>query len=256
MLLAVDAGNTNVVFAVFEGEAMRGHWRASTQARRTADEHLIFLQAWLQAAGIAAQQLTGAIISSVVPEATFDLKMLCEQHLKLKTIVVGENNTKLELKIKLDRPEEVGADRLVNAFAGKHLFNLPLLIIDFGTATTIDVVDQAGDYCGGIIAPGAQLSLQALHMAAAKLPRVAIAKPERVIGTGTISAMQSGVFWGYVGMIEGLVSRIAQELAHKPTVVATGGLAPLFAGATEVIDKIDQELTLRGLHLIYARNQR
>jgi type III pantothenate kinase len=255
MLLAIDAGNTNIVFAVFDGAKLIGSWRSATNAQRTADEHFVYLQSWLQNVPQVANKLTAAIISSVVPDATWNLRELCRERLVLEPMVIGDQRIDLGIKIMMDRPEEVGADRIVNAVAGIAQHKPPLLIIDFGTATTIDVVDTNGSYRGGVIAPGPHLSLQALHMAAAKLPRVEVAKPRQVIGTGTVSAMQSGIYWGYVAMIEGLVTRIKAELGQPAQVIATGGLAALFADATKTIDANDPDLTLRGLQLIYERNQ-
>lgn len=254
MLLAIDAGNTNIVFAVFSGKELLGSWRALSKADRTADEHAVFLRAWLAEAKIDPAKLQAAIISSVVPDANFQLARLCSVHLELQPIFVGDPKLDVGVKVKLDRPEEIGADRIVNAVATLAQYKPPFLVIDFGTATTIDYIDAEGSYCGGAIAPGANLSLQALHMAAAKLPRVAMAKPHRLIGTNTVTAMQSGIFWGYIGMIEGLVTRMQKEVGHKLPVIATGGLSSLFATATDIFTHRDVDLTLRGLQIIYERN--
>lgn len=255
MLLAIDAGNTNIVFAVFSGTELLGSWRALSRAERTADEHAVFLRAWLQEAEIDPAQLQAAIISSVVPDANFQLARLCSEHFGLPPLFVGDPRLDLGVKVMLERPEEVGADRIVNAVAAKAQHRPPFLVIDFGTATTIDYINADGNYCGGVIAPGANLSLQALHMAAAKLPRVAVARPDRLIGGNTVAAMQSGIFWGYIGMIEGLVRRMQQELGQDLPVIATGGLAGLFATATDIFTHRDVALTLRGLQLIYERNR-
>lgn len=254
MLLAIDAGNTNIVFAVFDGEESRGSWRISTDARRTGDEYAVLLTQLLLGCGIAPKDITQSILSSVVPLATFNLVRLCENHFNGPPMIVGRGDVKLPARNLTDRPEEVGADRLVNAVAAAARFKPPLIVIDFGTATTFDVVNGDGDYCGGVIAPGINLSMDALHMASAKLPKVDVLRPAKVIGTGTVGAMQSGVYWGYIGLIEGLVARIEREFGAKMKVIATGGLAPLFADATKTIDAVDRDLTLRGLLLIHRFN--
>jgi type III pantothenate kinase len=254
MLLAIDSGNTNIVFAVYDGDTLRGEWRASTDSERTADELGVWLTQLLTIEGLNRLDITSAIIASVVPAMVFGLKTLCRRYFKCEPLVVGDDGVDLGLSILLDRPEEVGADRLVNAVAAHKYYKGPLIVIDFGTATTFDVVDETGNYCGGAIAPGINLSLEALHMAAAKLPRVAIGRPRQVIGRATVPAMQSGIFWGYVGLIEGLVKRIKDEFGKEMLVVATGGLAPLFAEATKVINALDADLTLRGLLEIHRRN--
>lgn len=256
MLLAIDSGNTNIVFAVFDGDEVKGEWRASTHADRTADELGVWLTQLLAIAGLDRKDIDAAIIASVVPAMVFNLKTLCRRYFGCQPLVVGDEGVTLGLDIRLDRPEEVGADRLVNAVSAHMRFGGPLIVIDFGTATTFDVVDGEGNYCGGAIAPGINLSLEALHMAAAKLPRVAIGRPKRVIGKATVPAMRSGIYWGYVGLIEGLVSRISAEFGATMTVVATGGLAPLFLEATSVIDHLAPDLTLRGLLEIHRRNRK
>ena len=254
MLLAIDAGNTNMVFAVYDGDTQRGEWRTSTSPERTADELGVWLVQILALEGIPREQVDAAIIASVVPAAVFPLKTLCRQYLNCVPVVVGDPGVDLGISILVDTPEEVGADRLVNSVAAHLSYKAPLIVVDFGTATTFDVVDENGNYCGGAIVPGVNLSLQALHMAAAKLPRVAIGRPRQVIGKGTVSAMRSGIYWGYVGIIEGLVERIQKEFGAKMTVVATGGLAPLFMEETKSIHHLDLSLTLRGLLAIYRRN--
>jgi type III pantothenate kinase len=256
MLLAIDIGNTNIVFAVFDGEQVRGEWRASTDTDRTADEMGVWLLQLFSIAAIERKAITSAIISSVVPAMVFSLKTMCRRYFSCEPLVVGDEGVALGIDVRLDRPEEVGADRLVNAVAAHKCYQGPLIVIDFGTATTFDVVDREGNYCGGAIAPGINLSLEALHMAAAKLPRVAIGRPKQVIGKATVPAMQSGIFWGYVGLIEGLVKRIEAEFGAEMLVVATGGLAPLFAEVTDTIDHLDADLTLRGLLEIHRRNAR
>jgi type III pantothenate kinase len=256
MLLAIDSGNTNIVFAVFDDEGtVRGEWRSSTDTNRTADEFGMWLNQLMQLQGLQRSDIEAAIVATVVPAILFNLKTLCRKYFDCDPLIVGDAKVDLGLKVLVDRPEEVGADRLVNAVAAHERYGGPLIIVDFGTATTFDTVDDGGNYFGGVIAPGINLSLEALHMAAAKLPRVAIGRPATVIGKGTVEAMQSGIFWGYVSMIEGLVARIRGEFGADMDVVATGGLAPLFAEATEVIKCSDPDLTLRGLLAIHRRNQ-
>lgn len=256
MLLAIDTGNTNTVFSVFDKDGkLRGEWRSSSDSNRTADEFAVWLSQLMSFEGLEPKDIKQAIISTVVPAMLFSLKTLCRKYFNCDPLVVGDKDVDLGINIFVDRPEEVGADRLVNAIAAHQEYDGALIIIDFGTATTFDVVDADGNYCGGAIAPGINLSLEALHMAAAKLPRVAIGKPEKAIGKGTVSAMQSGIFWGYIGMIEGLTQRIKNEFHQPMTVIATGGLAVLFAEATDVIEHCDSDLTLRGLLEIYKRNK-
>jgi type III pantothenate kinase len=256
MLLAIDVGNTNTVFALFDGAAQVGFWRMTTQAQRTTEEYAVFLNTLLTEAGLSPQSVSAAIIGSVVPDANFQLQKLCRKHFGCEPLIVGSPQVALDIKIKIDRPEEVGADRLVNAIAGMATHKPPLLIVDFGTATTFDVVDNAGNYCGGAIAPGINLSLQALHAAAAKLPRVGVAQPKKIIGTNTVEAMKSGIFWGYVSLIEGMIARIKTEFGKPMTVIATGGLAPMFMDSIPAIEHLDADLTLRGLHAIYERNRK
>jgi type III pantothenate kinase len=254
MLLAINANNTNTVFAVWEGDTLRGAWRTATEAKRTADEYVVWFDHLLGLDGLRRAQIDAAIIASVVPEANFNLVTLCRRYCNSDPLVVGEANVALGMKALVDRPEEVGADRLVNTVAAHDRYPGPLVVVDFGTATTFDVVDGDGNYRGGVIAPGINLSITALHLAAAKLPSVRIRRTERVIGTNTVDCMQSGIFWGYVGLIEGVVARIKREFGGQMGVIATGGLAPVFDGATDVIEKIDPTLTLWGLRLIYRQN--
>jgi type III pantothenate kinase len=204
---------------------------------------------------IPPEAVKAAILSSVVPQATFALRMLARNYFHTELLIVGEPGVKLGIKIKMERPQEVGADRLVNAVAAWNKHKKPLIIVDFGTATTFDVVDAQGNYIGGVIAPGVNLSLEALHRAAAKLPNVAVERPARVIGRETVAAMQSGIYFGYAGLIEGIVKRICEEFGSKMRVIATGGLAPLFAKATPVISALEPDLIIEGLWLIYERNR-
>ena len=254
MLLAIDAGNTNIVFALHDKNKIIHKWRISSEHSRTADEYMVWLTQLLNFENLDTTVIEGAIIATVVPQTLFPLQLLCRRYFKCEALVVGDENVDLNVKIKLPNPAEVGADRLVNAVAAQKRYGGPMVIIDFGTATTFDVIDEAGDYHGGVIAPGVNLSVEALSRAAAKLPRVAVEKPEKVIGNSTISAIQSGIFFGYLSMIEGMVERIMQEYGGNMKVLATGGLAPLFNEASDVIEYVDQELTTYGLCEIYSSN--
>ena len=254
MLLAINANNTNTVFAMWDGADLKGSWRTATETKRTADEYVVWLDHLLSLEGLARADVHGAVIASVVPDVNFNLVTLCRKYCKTDPLMVGAKGVKLGTKALVDRPEEVGADRLVNTVAAHDRYKGPLIVVDFGTATTLDVVDGDGNYCGGVIAPGINLSLAALHMAAAKLPSIPIQRTERVIGKDTVSCMQSGIYWGYIGLVEGLVGRIKTEFGGAMRTIATGGLAPLFDGATDAIDKVDPDLSLWGLQLIYRRN--
>jgi len=255
MLLTIDVGNTNTKLAIFDGSVLRGAWRAATDTTRTADEYAVWLTQLMELNGLKRADVDGAIIASVVPETTFNLVTLCRRYFNTQPLVVGDPAVDLGIKALIDHPEEVGADRLVDAVAAQERYGGPLIVVDFGTATTFNLVDRDGNYAGGVIAPGINLSLKALYMAAAKLPRVDVRRPQRVIATNTVQAMQSGIFWGYVGMIEGIVSRMRAEAEAELPVIATGGLASLFAGATSAITTVDSDITLRGLLLIYERNR-
>ena len=253
MLLAIEQGNTNTLFAVHDGREWSAQWRTATEASRTADEYAVWLSQLLTMRGLSIGQLDGCIISSVVPQSIFNLRNLSRRYLNVEPLVIGDN-VELGMPVRILKPSEAGADRLVNAIGAHLAYPGDLIIIDSGTATTFDVVAADGAFEGGVIAPGINLSLQALHEAAAMLPRIAIQKPERVIGKDTVSNMQSGVFWGYVGLIEGLVARIKAEWGKPMTVIGTGGVASLFEGATDSIDRFDPDLTIRGLLEIWRRN--
>ena len=254
MLLAIDAGNTNIVFAVHDGKETRAEWRAVTETTRTADEYAVLLQPLLQLQGLSFSDIDAAIIATVVPAALFDLRQLCRRYLKCEPLVIGDPELDLGININVDRPAAVGADRLVNAISAHERYKGALIVVDFGTATTFDIVAENGDYDGGIIAPGVNLSAEALHQAAAMLPRVAVARTQNVIGKDTVPAMQSGLYWGYIGMVEGLVARIKTEYGKPMVVIGTGGLANLFHRQTPAIDYLDPDLTMRGLILIHARH--
>ena len=255
MLLAIDTGNTETVFAVFgPDDSLIGEWRISTKPQRTADEYAVWLDHLMNLKGIDRRNFQAAIISTVVPATLFNLKGLCCNYFNIQPLVVGADTVNLGMRVLIDNPEEVGADRLVNAVAAHDEYGGPLIVIDFGTATTFDIVDAGGNYRGGVIAPGVNLSIEALHMAAARLPRVAISRPGKVIGTNTVGAIQSGIYWGYVSMIEGVIERIRAEYGGTMRVVATGGLAVLFDGACDAFDVVDPDLTLNGLRLIHRKN--
>lgn len=256
MLLTIDAGNTNIGFAVFDGDQLAGQWRAATNEQRTSDEYAVWLTHLMQMQEIDRHRIQAAVISTVVPNALYSLQKLCRDYFRCEPLVVGQAGVKIGIEAKVDRPSEVGADRLVNALGGYCRYGGNLVLIDFGTATTFDVVGETGDYMGGVIAPGLNLSLTALHEAAAQLPKVAVEYPEKVIGTSTVSAMKSGLFWGYMGLIEGIVNRIQSEYGKTMQVIATGGLARLFSKHSAVIDQDDPDLTLYGLLEIHNLNKK
>jgi type III pantothenate kinase len=253
MLLAIEQGNTNTLFAIHDGNEWTAQWRSSTESSRTADEYAVWLMQLVHLQGLTLDSFKACIISSVVPQSIFNLRNLSRRYLKVEPLVIGDN-AELGVEVRIEKPSEAGADRLVNAVGGYMSYGGPLIIIDSGTATTFDVVGSDGAFEGGVIAPGVNLSMQALHTAAAKLPRVAIQRPEHIIGKDTVGAMQAGVFWGYIGLIEGLISRIKEEYGQPMKVVATGGVVSLFEGATDAIDIFDGDLTIRGMLEIYRRN--
>jgi type III pantothenate kinase len=253
MLLCIDCGNTNTVFSVWDGMRFLTTFRIATQHQRTADEYFV----WFAALMCHAKQpvnVTEAIISSTVPRVVFNLRVLCNRYFNCRPLVVGKPECRLPVPPRVDQGTTVGPDRLVNTVGAFARHGGDLVIVDFGTATTFDVVDADGAYIGGIIAPGVNLSLEALHMAAAALPHVDITRPDRVIGTNTVACMQSGIYWGYVGLIEGLVARLRDERARAMKIIGTGGLAPLFAQGTRVFDSVEDDLTMHGLVLIHQYN--
>ncbi len=255
MLLAIDVGNTNCVFAVFEDDLVRGEWRMATLSSRTADEYAVLLLQFFAVSGLKKEDITAAILSTVVPETQFPILRLCERNFGIRPLIVGDAAVDLGIEVKLEKPEEVGADRLVNAVEAWRRYGVPLIVVDFGTATTFDVVGEHGAYFGGVIAPGVNLSLDALHAAAAKLPRIRVRRPGKVIGTSTVSAMESGVYFGYISLVDGIVRRINKEFGRDMKVIATGGLASLYAEGCETIDETAEDITIRGLHTIYHRNR-
>jgi type III pantothenate kinase len=257
MLLAIDAGNTNVVFALLDGHEVKGRWRIATDPRRTADEYAVWLSQLLSLEGYDRKQVSGVILCTVVPRATHNLQWLAEKYFGTKALIAGEKPVEFDMAIDVQEPRSLGADRAVTAIAAHALHEGDLIVIDFGTASTIDWIDFRGAYKGGIIAPGINLSLDALVSAAAKLPRIAIEAPAdpTVIGRDTVSQMQIGIYWGYIAMIEGLVARMKAEIGRPAKVIATGGLAVLFEKNTGVFDAIEPDLTIQGLAMMWERAQ-
>ncbi len=253
MLLVIDAGNTNIVFAVHDGARWYGSWRIATDIQRTSDEYAVWLLSLLERNGLSAALIDRAVIGTVVPAALYHLRRFCRDWLKREPLIAH-----LELdwgfEVRMDQPTEVGVDRLLDGLAAHTLYGGPVLIVDFGTATTFNVVDKDGSYNGGAIAPGINLSIEALHQAAARLPRIAIGRPQSVIGKNTIAAMRSGIFWGYIGLVEGIVARVKKEFGGPMKVIGTGGLAPLLAEGTDIFERIDPDLTIEGLRILAGRN--
>ncbi len=253
MLLAIDVGNTNMVFALFKGDELKHSWRCKTEISRSADEYAVFLKQLFDLVSITWADINDIIISSVVPDTNFHLTELCEKYLVSQPLFVDINST--DIKIALDNPKEIGADRIVNAAAAIKHYPLPAVVIDFGTATTFDVIDKDGTYKGGVIAPGIRLSVEALTSRAAKLPQINIEKPKNIIGTNTLDAMKSGMYWGYIGVIDTIIQKIKFEIDGDITVIATGGLASLYAQSTKSIDTVDENLIFKGLFEIYKKEK-
>ncbi|MDW7649841.1 MAG: type III pantothenate kinase [Bacillota bacterium] len=254
MLLAVDVGNTNIVLGVYEQNELKISWRISTNRLQTGDEYGVILKNLFSQTGLDDKKLTGMIVSSVVPPLMFSLEEMAKRYFNLQPLFVGPG-MKTGLNIAMENPREVGADRIVNAVAGIELYGGPLIIVDFGTATTFDAISERGDYLGGAIAPGINSSTEALFQRAAKLPRVELVKPKRVIGRDTITSMQSGIIYGFVGQVDGIVKRMQREFPKEPRVIATGGLAWLISSESETLQIVNPLLTLEGLRIIYARNK-
>ncbi|MFD1883883.1 type III pantothenate kinase [Paracoccus pacificus] len=256
MLLCIDCGNTNTVFSVWDGKTFLAHWRIMTDHRRTADEYYVWLSSLMQLNRFADMMITDCIISSTVPRVVFNLRVLCNRYYDTRPYVVGKPETVLPVAPRVDEGTTVGPDRLVNTVAAFDRYGGDLVVVDFGTATTFDVVDVDGAYIGGAIAPGVNLSLEALHMGAASLPHVDITRPQAVIGTNTVACIQSGVFWGYTGLVREICARITAERDRPMKIIATGGLAPLFEQADSLLfDSSDDDLTMHGLRLIFDYNK-
>lgn len=254
MLLVIDVGNSNIVLGIYREEQLLRDWRVSTDRSKTPDEYAVLIHELFRLAAISVADITAVIISSVVPTLTGVLEKLCRQHFSHEPYVVGPG-MKTGMPILYDNPREVGADRIVNAVAAFEKHRCPLIIVDFGTATTFDVVNQRGEYCGGAIAPGLMISTEALFQKASKLPRIDVVKPQSIIAKNTVNSMQAGIFFGYVGLVDEIVQRMKREMGESPRVVATGGLAGLIAPETKTIDEVDEYLTLEGLRLLYQRNR-
>jgi len=255
MILVLDAGNSNIVLGVYDkNDHLAFHWRMVTDLHKTEDEYAMQVSAFFNHAGISFEQITGIIISSVVPPIMFSLEAMCQKYFRKKPLVVGPG-VKTGLNIKYENPHEVGSDRIVNAIAALDAYKAPIIIVDFGTATTFCYLNEKGDYMGGAIAPGITISTEALYTQAARLPRIEILRSTHIVGKTTVSAMQAGIFYGFVGQVEGIVNRMKAQSKEEPFVIATGGLANLIAGETQVIDVVDPFLTLKGLYKLYKRNQ-
>ncbi len=254
MILVIDIGNTNTAFALHNGQEWTAHWRSATDATRTADDYAVWLGALMAGLDRKLSDISACVVSSVVPQAKFNFRNLARRYFETEPMFVGDPDVELGVPIRIRRPEQAGADRLVTAIGAHSLYQGALLVIDSGTATTFDIVGPDGGFEGGIIAPGINLSMRALHDAAAQLPRIAIQRPQKVIGQDTVTAMQSGIFWGYVDLIDGLSRRVKAEYGVPMTVVATGGVASLFEGASEAIDHFEPSLMEIGLLEVYRRN--
>ena len=255
MLLAIDVGNTNTVFALHDGQSFLAEWRCNTESVRTADQYFVWLSELMRHKKLDPAQITDVVVSNTAPATLFNLRVLCDRYFRTRPLVVGKPECALPVEIRVDNAAEVGADRLVNTIAAHDRYGGDLIVVDFGTATTLDVVAHDGAYVGGAIAPGINLSLDALHAAAAHLPRIDVTMPPHVLGRNTVHCMQSGIYWGYVGLIEGIARRIAEERGTDMRVIATGGLSPLFARGSDMIEAFDTDLTMHGLVLIHNHNK-
>ena len=254
MLLCIDTGNTNTVFSIWDGKKLLATWRASTEHQRTADQYFVWLTTLMKAQNLDVT-IDEVIISSTVPRVVFNLRVLCDRYFNCRPLVVGKPECLLPVEPRVDPGTRVGPDRLANAASAFSRHGGDVVVVDFGTATNFDVVAHDGAYVGGVIAPGVNLSLEALHQAAAALPHVDVTMPDKVIGTNTVACMQSGVFWGYIGLVKGICIRIKDEYGHPMKIVGTGGLAPLFAQGNGLFDLIDEDLTMHGLTVIHQFNK-
>jgi type III pantothenate kinase len=255
MLFVLDVGNTNTVLGVFDDDELKHHWRIKTDRYKTEDEFGMLIKSLFDFSKIDFNDIHGVIISSVVPPIMFSLEKMCQTYFKIDPIVVGKDTVKTNLKMCYPNPKEIGADRIVNAVGAIKAHKAPLVVIDFGTATTYCYINESQEYCGGIISPGINISVEALYQRTSKLPKIEIEAPENVIGKSTVEAIQSGVFYGYIGQVDGIVNRIKQTVGKDAKVIATGGLASLIGDASETIDHVDPYLTLKGLYEIYKDNQ-
>lgn len=255
MLLAIDVGNTNAVFAIHDGSKIIAEWRCSSDYRRTGDEYFVWLTQLMEHEGIKGK-INEVIICSTVPRVVFNLRILADRYFNCRPIVVRRNEVELGVPIRVDAHTGIGPDRLANTVAAYDLYGGNVIVVDFGTATNFDVVGHDGAYEGGVIAPGINLSLRAMHEVAAALPHIDVSRPDKVIGTDTVGCMQSGIYWGYIGLIEGICKRIENERGHKMKVVGTGGLSTLFAQDCETLEIINTDLTIHGLVLIAALNRK
>lgn len=253
MLLAIDVGNTNTVIGLFEGSTGKAHWRIRTLEDATADEYWLLLNNMARLDGLQTREIDGAIIACVVPTITGALEELCKRFLRIKPLFVGPG-IKTGMSIRYDNPREVGADRIVNAVAAYEKHRCSLIVVDFGTATTFDYINTAGEYEGGAIAPGVKIAAEALFYEASKLFRVELAAPEKVIAKDTASAIQSGIMYGYASLVDGVLRKMFDELGFRPKVIATGGLASVIKSQTEFVDEVDENLTMEGLRILYQRN--
>ena len=254
MLLVIDIGNSNTVLGIYERQDLKNNWRIGTDKDRTVDEYAMLIDNLFRLAGLQFSDLDDVIVSSVVPPMLDTIEGLCQQYFKLEPFIVGPG-MKTGMPIQYDNPREVGADRIVNAIAAYERSRCGLIVVDFGTATTFDVISPDGCYQGGAIAPGVGISADALFARASKLPRVEFLRPDHIIAKNTVNSMQAGIFFGYVGLVEGIVSRMKNELSERPKVIATGGLAAAISTATSCIDQVEPFLTLEGLRILYERNR-
>lgn len=254
MIFVIDAGNSNINCGLYKNDKLIHHWRMETDRGKTEDEYAMQLKMFFLHVGISFEQVDGIVISSVVPPIMYSLEEMCRKYFKVKPLIIGPG-VKTGLNIKFDNPKEVGSDRIVNAVAATHEYGQPLIIVDFGTAITYGCINEKGEYIGGAIAPGISISTDALYTKASKLPRVEINRPTNIIGKNTVSAMQVGIYYGFVGQVEGIVNRMKTIFKEQPLVVATGGMAKFISQETTSIDIVDPLLTLKGLFIIYKRNQ-